>query len=330
MMLNVFVVRTSSQRSISQRGRTLIELLVSIALSLLILLGVGTLYLGSSQTSRVSSGSATVEENGQILLSLIGRAIRRAGYSEIIGTQAVLGARDNFLYSGPHIRGCTGGRFNNPAADDYSCIADAARVGDTVAVWFQADSRLASPQSDTTDCLGAAAPLVNVASSQFAGVVAQIPLVRNIYFLDDAGNFQCLGNGGGGAQTLSNNVLDFRVYYGFDDVSYASPTGVTERPNAGSIRTAAEVSSLPNVGSLSPWEFVVSTHVCLLLRTQEGGLSAADGTVVAREFRPCPADTAEAASGAPLAAQPADGALRRAYVQVFTVRSRSTPNAAAP
>ncbi len=311
-----------------QRGRTLIELLVAIALSLLILLGVGTLYLGSSQTSRVSSGTATIEETGQILLSFLGRSIRRAGYSEIVGTEATLVARGNlFLYGGPSIRGCdVGFKFGDIAANDFSCIEDATQVAATVAVWFQGDSRLASSQSETTDCLGAAAPMVNT-NPDHAGLVAQIPLVRNIYFLDGAGNFQCLGNGGGGAHILASNVEDFRIYYGFDDLNYTIGEGMADRPSARSIKTAAEISDMSSAGEMSPWDFVVSVHVCLLLKTQENGLSAADGTVVAKEFRPCPASTGEVADGAPMATLPTDGAIRRSYVQVFTVRSRSAPNA---
>src|SRR5258706_7188890 len=69
----------------SSRGRTLIELIVAMALSLLILLGVGSLFLGANQSSRTASGISGAEEGASYVMMVLGNAIRRAGYSEIIG-----------------------------------------------------------------------------------------------------------------------------------------------------------------------------------------------------------------------------------------------------
>jgi type II secretory pathway pseudopilin PulG len=307
-----------------QLGRTLIELLVAIALSLLILLGVGALYLGANQSARVAGNVATVEATGYVALSMVGTAIRRAGYAEIIGAQVTGGAgRNNLLYSGPFVRGCTNARFANPAAGDFTCVPVAGAVGDALAVWYQADAVLAAAQGPTPDCVGAAAPLVPITDANYAGRVSggQLPLVRNVYFLD--GNaLTCLGNGGLPAAALIEDVEDFKVYFGIDDEAYATAANEWRRPVARRLRSAAEVDALAPLGNLTGWDFVVSVHVCALVRTPDSGVTATTATM----FTPCPATAAEAEGGTAPAAAPADGRIRRTYSQVFTLRSRGSSN----
>lgn len=306
-----------------QRGRTLIELLVAIALGLLILLGVGTLYLGANQSTRSMTGLASAEESGAVALKLIGDGIRRAGYAEIIGTE-VNSIRGNLLYSGPLVRGCKGVAFNNIAMNDFGCAA-ATAAPDEFAVWFQSDNVLASAQAATDDCLGNAVETDAVADPNYAARVAKMGVVRNIYRIN--GNaLQCNGNGGGGWQTLLNGVEDLKIYYGFDDVAYANALNWTERPAARSIRGADWINALADPSPIiSRWDFVVSVHVCVLVATTETGVTAGAG----KTYRLCP-QTAKQADGT--AETPtedsADGRIRRAYTQVFTVRSRATPTPA--
>jgi type IV pilus assembly protein PilW len=311
----------------TQAGRTLIELLVAIALGLLILLGVGSLFLGANQSTRTTSSISSAEESAQIALTLLGNAIKRAGYSEIIGT-GVTGVRGNLLYSGPILRGCSGVAFNNPAGNDFGCTGTGT-APDTLAVWFQSDSVLASPQAATEDCLGnaVAANAANVTNADYAARLGtNISVIRNVYFVN-GGNLQCLGNGNATAQTLVTGVEDFRVYYGFDDTAYANAAGWALRPTGRSIRDAADLrDNFPDPApGISRWDFVVSVHVCVLVRTEETGVVAQAGQTYAR----CPQSAAQAAGTAAIpTATSADGRLRRAYSQVFTVRSRATPTPA--
>lgn len=306
-------------------GRTLIELLVSIALGLLILLGVGTLYLGANQSARVASNVGSIQESAATVIALIGPAIRRAGYTEIVG----VGGRpsDTFLYNGPHLLGCTNGRFADAANDNFACVNGLPADGDTVAVWFQADNRVAAAQGPTLDCLGNGPLAEWTITGQFAGLVpgGTIPLVRNVYFLDNAGNLMCLGNGNATPQPLMNGVEQLKVYYAFDDVAFGPPISVLpDQPTARSIRDAAFINSQPAPpgGEVDAWDYVISVHVCVVLRSQEAGLRVTAGN----DFRPCPVDATEAAGNTALVAGPADGALRRSFTQVFTIRSRSQPS----
>ena len=62
-----------------QRGLTMIEILIGIALSLLILSAVVTVFVGSSASYRNTESSSAVQESGRIALEYLNRDIRMAG-----------------------------------------------------------------------------------------------------------------------------------------------------------------------------------------------------------------------------------------------------------
>lgn len=307
-------------------GRTLIELLVAIGLGLLILLGVGSLFLGANQSSRVARNVAASEETGQVVLATIGAAVQRAGYSEIVGTSDFR-TRNDLMFAGAHVRGCDGAGFVNAAAGNFACNASVAGASDVLMVAFQADNVISSPQSATLDCLGQAAPLLPPNPS-FSALAATIPVVQNIYFVTPAGELQCLGNGSAIPATLAVGVARFKVFFGFDDVLHLNPLGSTiDRPTARSLRPGSYIDALPNPGpATTRWDYVVSVVLCVELNTQEAGVATTPtaGSV----YRRCPLDGTEAAGGVQTAPVPADGAIRRAYSQVVSLRSQIAPQAA--
>lgn len=67
-----------------QAGLSLIELMVAILISSLLLLGVLELYLNSSRADRTSNQLARIQENGRLVMELISREARRAGYQGCI------------------------------------------------------------------------------------------------------------------------------------------------------------------------------------------------------------------------------------------------------
>ena len=319
-----------------QRGRTLIELLVAIGLGLLILLGVGTLFLGANQASRSSVNIASAEEASQVVLSTIGNAVRRAGYAEVIGA-ADVPSRADLLYSGPLVQGCVGANFvldgaGNPVLDGngfYTCGPTVAGAPDSLAIVFQSDSVLAGPQFATLDCLGSNPPFVPITNPDYAARVTgpnagTIPLVRNIYTVAGT-NLTCRGSGSPNfPQTVIGDVEEFKVYFGFDDNAQATPLVNTGRPTARTLRTADFIRALPVAvpTNFPPWDFVVTVHVCVLVRSVEGGVTAQ----AAPTYNRCPQTPAQAEGTAAVPTNTSgDGRIRRAYSQVFTVRSRSAP-----
>jgi type IV pilus assembly protein PilW len=66
--------------ALCQRGVSLVELMVALVLSMILMAGVGQIYLGSKQTYRIQDGQARLQENARYALDVLNRDIRSAGY----------------------------------------------------------------------------------------------------------------------------------------------------------------------------------------------------------------------------------------------------------
>src|SRR5690554_6074045 len=64
----------------SQAGLSLVELMIALALSATLILGIFTVYMDSSQTTRMGESLARVQESGRIGLEIMSREVRMAGY----------------------------------------------------------------------------------------------------------------------------------------------------------------------------------------------------------------------------------------------------------
>lgn len=307
---------------LSQSGRTLIELMVVVALGLLIILGVGALYFSSSRSTQQATESATVTESGQVALTLIGASIRPGGDSEIVGELGSPTA--SLLFSDTVVRSCTGQGFKDLSKRDYSC-ADHSEggEGDVLMIAYQAELALASPQRDAplTDCLGDTAPSENV-QNQYNSAVAggTVPVVRNVYYLEN-GSLMCLGNGSDTPQPLVSGVTDLRFFFGYDDTM--TPASVTFRPSARSVRSGGWLQAQSAASILTAWERVVSVYVCVEV---EGAPGSASGDPDAK-YLPCPdADATTGLMKTPTpVALPDKRRARQAYTQVFALRPRAAP-----
>lgn len=63
-----------------QRGLTLVELMVALVISLVLMIGVVTVFQANKTTFRTQEVLAQIQENGRIALALMTRDIRDAGY----------------------------------------------------------------------------------------------------------------------------------------------------------------------------------------------------------------------------------------------------------
>ncbi len=330
--------------STAQAGRTLIELVIAIAIGLVIVMGVSALYFSSSGISRTANQISTAEQGGQLALLMIGDSLKLAGYGEIVGSD--FEARDQTLFDGAHVRGCTGRRFVDPIpaytyvagtytpvpAPDLSC-GGAAVAGDALFVRFQAEPILAvmtpaeSDRISIRDCLAQrvdARQLQAIDPAQLGrpGSGRTRRMIVNVFQLDPVNNtLDCRGNGAAAFQTILNDVEEFRVFYRFDDAAFAAgAAGFTNAaPLGGSVRDAAFINGL--AGVVDPWNYVVAVNVCLTVRTTEMGHSTTGGAVPTSR---CPATAAEAETGLALTAARTDGRLRRTFSHIFTLRSRAT------
>lgn len=311
-----------------QAGRTLIELIIAMAIGMVILVGVGSLYLSSSGVSRVANQAGTAEDSGQLLMFVIGEGLKTAGYGEIVGSDFAL--RGQTLFDGAVVRGCNGRRFTDPyaATPDFSC-GGAVAAGDQLMIRFQSRyavvpmSAAELDRATLLDCLGdnnANQDEVIQAATARVGAGTTRRVVQNVFELNGT-TLNCRANGSGGNQPLVNDVIDFTVFYRFDDAGFALMAGLDQNaaPTGGSVRNAAFIEGLAP-GGLA-WNQVVAVMVCITVASAQLGTSVQTTTAAASR---CPRTAAEAEAGGLLTEAATDGRVRRTFRQVFTVRSQAT------
>ena len=330
MKRSMTLARGKAATHAAESGRTLIELVIAMALSLMIVAAVGSLYYFTSQSSRVSEQLSTAEERGRLALHFVGEPIALAGYGNINNGELSGAGRTQVLsFKGTHLRACSNSRFADPLNNDFTCVpAQNGAPGDQLFVGYQAESATSAAQGvgglAMRDCIG----------QNPIGVTYEVnPVltVFNVYSVEATGNgafeFGCRGGAAVARQSLIRDVEDFKVYFALDTRGYQfGDAGLQLRQSIPSaLRTAAQINALPGAGpgdapdSLgNPWNHVVAVYVCVQLRTSEIGTTP-DGV---SRYQPCPADEIEAATGtAEISVN--DGFARRSFTQVFTIRART-------
>lgn len=117
-----------------QRGLSMVELLVVLALSAVLLAGVADVYVGMRQSERMQQSSAEMQDAGRFALDLLARDIRMAGY---VGCLSALDEDEvNNTLDGPPPsfepeKGVQGWEYENTAPGDINNSQDGAAVVST-------------------------------------------------------------------------------------------------------------------------------------------------------------------------------------------------------
>lgn len=163
-----------------QRGYTLVEMLIAGVLGLVLLAGIGQLFVGSNQTFRFQRQLAVIQDNGRYALWLLKDEIERYGLQ--------LGESE-------------GPTMPNPDwwVDGGDDISDTFTVGYEV-------------EDGSVDCAGSAISIADGAPD-FDGDGR--PELTNTYSVVD-GELRCEGSGGAGPQPIIDNVESLQILYGID------------------------------------------------------------------------------------------------------------------
>lgn len=314
----------------SQRGMTLVELMVAMLLGLLLAGAALSTFLASSQLARSMRGAATVSDGGQTFTSYIAQQIRAAGHLDLMekdGQWSVLGKSDGQVggdssllsldpdtaanYPGLFaIKGCSGA-FKAPAnLLDFECGPVDNTAPASLSVAYQV---LASPEgwvapslSDSfsksrgfqTDCGGR-----GTRTAQSPSASPQGDVVVNRFYLDAANKrLMCIGNGDPTTPVqVAADIEQFQVLYATSQASSTASTAVAQFVHASSINPM-----------INGWSSVVAVQVCILAVGEPGSLAA--GSSNTNVFN---VDCA----GNP--ATVSDGRVRRAHRTTINLRSGS-------
>ena len=316
-----------------QRGLTLVELMIAVAINLVVVLAAAYLYLNGRQTQRAVEERSAVFENGQLALELIGREIGNAGYypSHMFEPGAMepkpIGAYTNpsplVAAFNAGVFGCSNGHFK-----DGACVAsdDKDYKQDGLVLNYFTDDAMNLAAGARADCQGSSVDNDAAINQVRAGAAwksetlpPESPLfVSNryaLYRMDyavDGGQrkistfgLACSGNGSAkpSYQVLVPGIEQFRVRYGLRDASGAR---ASQYVDAASVDGAAAI--VVNDQTLASWQRVVSIQVCVVARS-----------LTETRFKGAGDETRTDCDGQTFAN---DGVQRRRFIQVFAVKNR--------
>ena len=307
-------------------GFTLVELMVSIAISLVLVLAATAMYLATLESQRSIDQASTANEVGGYTLRTLGRELMNAGFYPAVRTTSANQVNVLPVYTNPTavaaynvgVFGCEGAKFDPGTG---TCGATVAGAPDSLVVSYFTNDAFGTSVGQRADCTGndVGSAAVNVARVGTAGpsLPPLLPLfVANHYALEDTTmsvtgrsvstrSLACNGNGSG-----SNNYQ--QLLSGIDDLqlSYAVFEDVTRTPSR--YFTATQVNALTNTTIdgevLTPWQRVIAVRVCVIARTYESPASISDGS-----YESCDGTL-----------QTGDNTLRKTFVQVFGMRNRQS------
>lgn len=97
-----------------QRGVTLVELLVALALGLAVLVGLSAVYVASKQSFRFQETAGRLQEDGTYALETIARDLRMAGFAGCRGVEAITVAAVTTYYPTLTMSAGSPGGINGP------------------------------------------------------------------------------------------------------------------------------------------------------------------------------------------------------------------------
>lgn len=264
--------------ALHQKGVTLIELLISMALGMVVIAALVYVYAAGSTATNNAKALGQMNEDGQMALAVITQELRNAGYNP----KRSGGVVNDLGQGGWNIFACdTGfadaskpdvGTYPAPphALDPLTCNASGSSAA--LAVVYEGDT--VSGKLSTTDptklqdCIG--------------NGVTQTPGAPNYYIMQSrlfiSGNaLRCLGSGdlssnGKQGQVLAENIESMTLSFGVKD-----PTGVKPQAVYGYLPdpdTPTNTLANPSDANLSAlslvnrWNMVAAVRVCVVVMSE--------------------------------------------------------------
>ena len=306
------------------KGLSLIELLVSLAIGMIIMIAVISAYLGSSGASRVAEAQVRMNEDAQAALTILVQQLRMAGNNPKQANYTNAAPRNPIYNSTTYIlRGCDGAFTDITTATSLqtlTCAAGGGTAADSIGISYEADQYNTIPNGTTpTDCLGQGLPVINGTQDVWNGTAA-VPtavtyrVAENRFYIGTssiikAPTLYCKGNGGANPQPLVENIEDLQLTYG-TALAAAAPEALAV---AGYL-DASEVVSNADLAALGTeperWAKVLTVRICVVARSEQAVVSDS----ASARYVKCDGTVKNA---------PPDLRLRRAYSTVVVLRNRA-------
>lgn len=344
------MIRTNSPNL--QRGASLIEILVGLAIGLIILTAIGTAYVNSNNTTRQREDQAQLNDPARNILRTLQMNLMQAGYVDIFDIDAVNRAQAASLFvpgspglvnvfvrdpavgalTSPitqffpglaPIFGCDGAMASSPsalfaAAPPFNVCGAASATRHTLQVAYQATANNAANASNS---LFAA----NVNTGDGLDCLQQPPPAGETMVINRfsapapaAGadsQLRCEGSGGNIAQDLAAGVEEFVLRY------QMSAPGLAANRLAAGAGQERYISATQVSASAQGWAGVTAVEICIVSATPISRGPAAQGTVALQPDRPTCTRDANGVFNANIARAAGDARLWKRYTSVVSLRN---------
>lgn len=279
--------------SASERGFTLVELLVAMGLSLLVAMAAMGTIVWARQGFFTTDASADLRDSGRFADAMLRRLIVQAGY---LDDEYAMGQGVNALFNTgatpgePNIKGFTNATFNQPLVIGTTNTVPKSSAGyngsDLLIIRFQGNRAYSNDPSSTSssstidqaviDCLGTPAPhpansndmtpnalyVANNASSGEPTLYCQRPDPIQ-------GTWKTV-------IPLVDGVESFKVMYGVDKVAAgAAPSGITTSLTEQYLRADQLIVKGNDAATNKNWQRVRSVRIGMVIRSRPGAGASA-------------------------------------------------------
>lgn len=295
--------------------------MVSIAIGLVVIGAIFVVYLATTSTSRQSSATNRLSEDGAIVMAILGNNLRRAGYSPpralyAPGSALVNGIKEvtpDRHFTGTGIRGCDFGFSSvaNATFDNITC--NTAPGPAAFVVRFEGDLINTLPVNvalpylgDPSDCLTSGIAADNAQSKYLASGVNDYKLVESRFSVATSATngtpeLYCAGSGGAAPftrQPLMQFVENMVITYGIAD----------DNTSGNVVRYVTQTQLDAFAGTTeSRWSRVINVKLCIAMRSETRDQNGAGNYI------DCAGNSVASANGF----------VRRSFTSVFALRNRA-------
>lgn len=305
-------MRVHSHRR-SQRGLSLVEIMVALVLSMVIVIAAASFFIGSSRSRDTQDAASLLQENARFATDILTRNIQQAGYQNYIwSTAGAAGRREVLVPSDgqPDIRG-----YNRTAAGSdidhglHDRSTNRVNDSDTLVIRFQGSG--ANPgDGSMIDCMGRAQP-EPVTTGDRAYSIFEVRRATSTAEPELKCKYQNT-KGGFESEVIVRGVEALQFMYGVDT---DADSEVDQWLNA------AEVCPTGSTTALADWSRVKAVRVGMVLRSPDRATDGAVSGTGATTLTPLGLLFSQDAHDA-LVVDSSDGRLRR--VVTFTVNLRNS------
>ncbi|MFY9180416.1 MAG: PilW family protein [Venatoribacter sp.] len=240
-----------------QQGLTLVELMITAALSIVVVYFVTNIMLSSSRNSQQSEGLAQAQENSRFILTWLQSGIRRAGFPNPEG-MATSGIQ-------PFANLCPAGS-PVPPADNADCSFEADDQSDRIAV--QRTFYTNGTDAEKSDCSGAA-----ITGRTTGDIITDVYWLETETTVDIAAGYnrvlKCVSYYNhtkvNPSQSIASGIESLHILYGLaQDLGNDASGNPINPENKTSVYRYA---SLTELGSNLNWSMIQAVRIGILTRS---------------------------------------------------------------